>query len=139
MVEFEEFVTLMRKHKALVDREADMRQAFRSFDANDDGSISREELRQAMERLGEKLSDAELDAMISAADLNKDGKARPPPPLSPTSRRHCHPPPRRPARPPTHRCTRTLLYKEPTSTAATTTARFLPQVLVCGCGFRSRR
>lgn len=74
MVEFEEFVMLMRKHKALVDREADMRQAFRSFDANDDGSISREELRQAMERLGEKLSEAELDAMISAADLNKDGK-----------------------------------------------------------------
>ena len=29
MVEFEEFVMLMRKHKALVDREADMRQAFR--------------------------------------------------------------------------------------------------------------
>lgn len=29
MVEFEEFVMLMRKHKALVNREADMRQAFR--------------------------------------------------------------------------------------------------------------
>lgn len=60
-----------------------------SFDANDDGSISREELRQAMERLGEKLSDAELDAMISAADVNKDGKARAP--LSPLSRLKAHP------------------------------------------------
>ena len=62
-----------------------------------------------MERLGEKLSEAELDAMISAADLNKDGKARS---LS-SCRRRLY------ATPPTH--TRTSSSRLPQTPRATHT------------------
>ena len=43
------------------------------FDTNNDGFISRDELQHMMMKLGEKLSDREIDAMIKAVDTNGDG------------------------------------------------------------------
>ncbi len=45
----------------------------RIFDKDDDGLISVVELRSIMKNLGEKMTDAELDEMIDAADMHQDG------------------------------------------------------------------
>ena len=44
------------------------------FDKNGDNYISRSELKSAMKKLGEKMTDKDIDDMIKEADLDKDGK-----------------------------------------------------------------
>ena len=51
-----------------------MSEAFAVFDVDKDGYITKSERRQVMNRLGENLTDAQLDAMIKEADSDKDGK-----------------------------------------------------------------
>ena len=51
-----------------------MSEAFAVFDVDKDGYITKSELRQVMNRLGENLTDAQLDAMIKEADSDKDGR-----------------------------------------------------------------
>lgn len=55
------------------DRMDDVRAAFRAFDNNGDGTISRDELESAMQRFGHSFSKAECDEMFVQADLNADG------------------------------------------------------------------
>jgi Ca2+-binding EF-hand superfamily protein len=49
-------------------------EAFKIFDTNGDGFITRDELKSVMTKMGERLSEEEADEMIRKADLNKDGK-----------------------------------------------------------------
>lgn len=49
-------------------------EAFKVFDANKDGFISREELKAVLTKMGEKLSEREFDEMVRVADSNGDGK-----------------------------------------------------------------
>ena len=73
-IEFEEFLPLIAsKMKEKVARDAEMRDAFRAFDQNGDGVISVSEMRQAMLKMGQKLSDAELEAIIRDVDKDGDG------------------------------------------------------------------
>ena len=51
-----------------------MAEAFAVFDVDKDGYITKSELRQVMNRLGENLTDKQLDAMIKEADKDGDGK-----------------------------------------------------------------
>jgi calmodulin len=51
-----------------------MAEAFAVFDVDKDGFITKGELRQIMNRLGENLTDEQLDAMIKEADKDGDGK-----------------------------------------------------------------
>ena len=51
-----------------------MEEAFAVFDVDKDGYITKSELRQVMNRLGESLTDEQLDAMIREADTDGDGK-----------------------------------------------------------------
>ena len=44
------------------------------YDMNNDGYITKEEFRTTMKSLGENLTEEEVDAMMSQADTNKDGK-----------------------------------------------------------------
>jgi len=84
-VEFEEFLTLMRRwHQNL---EADgavasasvtscnekQLEAFKVFDMDGNGYIDKHELKYTMRRLGENLSEEDIKAMFSEADLNGDG------------------------------------------------------------------
>jgi hypothetical protein len=47
---------------------------FRRFDSDNDGALSEEEFRQAFRKLtGGTLSDAQVDKMVRAADVNRDG------------------------------------------------------------------
>ena len=45
----------------------------RAFDRDNDGSISKDELREAMTRYGQTFSAAECDEMFRDADANGDG------------------------------------------------------------------
>ena len=53
--------------------EARKREAFNVFDMDGNGYIDKHELKYVMRRLGENLSDEDLKAMFSEADLNGDG------------------------------------------------------------------
>ena len=48
--------------------------AFKMFDKDKNGYIEREELKQMMTKLGEKLTDSEIDEMMKEADTDKDGR-----------------------------------------------------------------
>jgi calmodulin len=54
--------------------EQELRDAFAVFDTDGSGSIDRKELKRLMKKLGQALSEAELDAMMSEVDENGDGE-----------------------------------------------------------------
>ena len=64
----------MAKKMKDTDSEDEIREAFRVFDKDGNGSISAAELRHVMTNLGEKLTDDEVDEMIREADLDGDGE-----------------------------------------------------------------
>ncbi|XP_043086933.1 calcium-binding protein 5a [Puntigrus tetrazona] len=77
-VDFEDFVELMAP-KLLAETAGmigvkELRDAFKEFDMDGDGSITTEELRSAMSKLlGEHMSHREIDAVVREADDNGDG------------------------------------------------------------------
>nr|XP_019961492.1 PREDICTED: calcium-binding protein 5-like [Paralichthys olivaceus] len=77
-VDFEDFVELMTP-KLLAETAGmiglkELKEAFREFDIDGDGSITSEELRHAMVKLlGEQTSKNEIDAVVREADNNGDG------------------------------------------------------------------
>lgn len=74
-IDFTEFLTMMEQMLKQAETEDDeIREAFRVFDKNGDGFISAAELRHVMTRLGEKLTEDEVDEMIRGADLDNDGQ-----------------------------------------------------------------
>lgn len=52
----------------------EVRKAFKLFDEDGTGRISRRNLRHIAAELGEPISDGELDAMIDEFDLDGDGE-----------------------------------------------------------------
>jgi calmodulin, striated muscle len=54
--------------------EKDLRAAFNVFDHDNNGHINREELRSALRMIGEKLTDKEIDKILSSIDCDKDGQ-----------------------------------------------------------------
>ncbi|TNM97277.1 hypothetical protein fugu_015433, partial [Takifugu bimaculatus] len=77
-VDFEDFTELMTP-KLLAETAGmiglkELKDAFREFDIDGDGSITSEELRYAMIKLlGEKANKTEIDAIVRDADSNGDG------------------------------------------------------------------
>lgn len=65
---------MMAKKMKDSDSEEELREAFKVFDRDGNGSISAAELRHVMTNLGEKLTDEEVDEMIREADLDGDGQ-----------------------------------------------------------------
>lgn len=51
-----------------------MRSAFRVFDLDGDDFITREELKIAMKKMGEMVTEDELDRILEVADLDQDGR-----------------------------------------------------------------
>lgn len=51
-----------------------MMDAFKLFDKDGSGKIDADELKEALMRLGDKLSQEEAEDMIKSADLDRDGK-----------------------------------------------------------------
>lgn len=52
----------------------DLIAAFRVFDRDCNGYITRDELRSAMEMIGEQLNDQQLTDLLTLADVDKDGR-----------------------------------------------------------------
>lgn len=72
-IDFQEFCKLMSTKMKEMDSEADLIDAFRVFDVEDKGFITVHELRHVMTNLGDKLTDEEVNEMISEADSDGDG------------------------------------------------------------------
>mmetsp|Transcript_29296 Transcript_29296/g.32542 ORF Transcript_29296/g.32542 Transcript_29296/m.32542 type:complete len:151 (+) Transcript_29296:91-543(+) len=73
-IEFDEFLQLMAKQMTKGDLQDELREAFKAFDQNGDGKISKAELKKVMEGLGENLSDQDISDMIDEADHDGDGE-----------------------------------------------------------------
>ena len=54
--------------------EEEIRQAFKKFDKDGNGFVSKHELRQAMTNIGHKFTVEEVDKMFKSADTNSDGR-----------------------------------------------------------------
>ena len=55
------------------DSEEEIRAAFKVFDRDNNGSISAAELRQVMASIGENLTEAEIDLIMSEVDRDGNG------------------------------------------------------------------
>ena len=74
-IDFDEFLHMMaKKHAECYDPEEELKEAFQVFDKDGNGYISKEELHQVMNNLGEKLTDEEIADMIKEADADGDGQ-----------------------------------------------------------------
>ncbi|KAL7465256.1 hypothetical protein ACHAXS_005584 [Conticribra weissflogii] len=74
-IDFQEFLILMSSKKGNNDDpDKELRDAFRVFDEDGNGTISRAELKKLMKNLGQALSDAELDAMMDEVDTDGNGE-----------------------------------------------------------------
>lgn len=73
-IEFEEFKTLIGPHFQKEKPPEDFIDAFKFFDKDGDGFISRTELRAIMNNVDGQLAEADIEDMIKEADVNGDGK-----------------------------------------------------------------
>lgn len=73
-IDYNEFLVFYSRKMNEPETEEDLIEAFRIFDRDGNGQITREELRHVMTTLGEKLTEEEADEMIRQADINQDGK-----------------------------------------------------------------
>ena len=68
-----EFLILMNRNVPTVDQETEIRRAFEVFDKDGSGTISAEELKAVMIAIGENVTEAEVDEMISHVDKDGNG------------------------------------------------------------------
>jgi calmodulin len=69
-IDFHEFLVLLARKM----RHAGADDELRVFDQDQNGFISRDELRHVLQNLGERLSDDELAEMLREADVDGDGQ-----------------------------------------------------------------
>ncbi|KAK8789382.1 hypothetical protein WA538_001159 [Blastocystis sp. DL] len=73
-ISYDEFMKIISQQIKASEDVDEMAEAFAVFDVDKDGYITKSELHQVMNRLGENLTDEQLDAMIKEADTDGDGK-----------------------------------------------------------------
>ncbi|KAI9071335.1 hypothetical protein K1719_046714 [Acacia pycnantha] len=73
-IDFPEFLNLMARKMKDTDSEEELKESFRVFDKDQNGFISPADLRHTMTKLGEKLTDEEVEEMIREADVDGDGQ-----------------------------------------------------------------
>ncbi|CAH1100004.1 unnamed protein product [Psylliodes chrysocephalus] len=72
-INFEVFLNIMAAKLKSTDNNEELREAFRVFDKDGLGFISASELRYVMTHMGEKLTESEVDNMISEVEIDRDG------------------------------------------------------------------
>merc|ERR1712205_289685 len=74
-IEFDEFVDLMaRTNKSKDQMEEEIKNAFLTFDADNSGYITREELVETLTTMGDPVDEETINGMIQEADVDGDGK-----------------------------------------------------------------
>ncbi|KAJ8309799.1 hypothetical protein KUTeg_011664, partial [Tegillarca granosa] len=74
-VSYKEFEYIYRRYLSTIEyKQAEMRAAFRMFDLDGNGYITKDELKAILCGKGDTFGDQEADELIEEADLNKDGK-----------------------------------------------------------------
>ncbi|XP_067145181.1 calcium-binding protein E63-1-like [Centruroides vittatus] len=76
LIDESEFLAWMASHQqALTDDETeDLIAAFRVFDRDRNGYITRDELKVAMDLIGEPMSEQQLDDLLEMIDVDNDGR-----------------------------------------------------------------
>ena len=72
-IDFEEFVALMGKRQKTIDLEAEIINAFKVFDKEENNLISITELRHILSNLNDFMTEDEIDDMLFEADSDYDG------------------------------------------------------------------
>lgn len=74
-VEYDEFLKMMSRYSEKTSNypDADMWEAFKVFDHNNDSVIDPDEIKRTMHFLGESVTDEEVQAMLLEADTDQDG------------------------------------------------------------------
>ncbi|KAF8774302.1 Calcium-binding protein E63-1 like protein [Argiope bruennichi] len=78
LVSEEEFLRWMASQEEIGGQEDDLMDdllaAFRVFDKDGNGYITKDELKMAMDLIGEPVTEAQLDDMLKAIDIDHDGR-----------------------------------------------------------------
>ena len=72
-IDFEDFVAMMERKNSEIDTEEELINAFKLFDKDGNGMISRKYIKSVMKALGDNLTGPEIDEMINEADVDGDG------------------------------------------------------------------
>ncbi|OQV22258.1 putative Calmodulin [Hypsibius exemplaris] len=72
-IDFPEFLAVMKTKMHDMMRIEELEKAFRVFDFNGDGKISRAELRKVFQNLDQHFEEDQISEMITVADMNRDG------------------------------------------------------------------
>ncbi|KAF9153707.1 hypothetical protein BGX21_005014, partial [Mortierella sp. AD011] len=70
IIDFHEFLTMMSRKVTRPDPEKEIKDTFKVFDRDGNGYITKDELYQVLNLLGERLSDSEVDGLIREADVD---------------------------------------------------------------------
>lgn len=70
-IDFDEFLGMMKR---MPDSENELKDAFKVFDVDRDGTTSKQELDRIMKKFGQNLTNQELDAVFQLVDTNGDGE-----------------------------------------------------------------
>merc|ERR1711897_112015 len=75
-IDLDEFIALLRSKRngkyAKMTPEDELKEAFKIFDGDNNGSIDAEELSKVMTALGEKLTKQDIEFMIRSVDIDGD-------------------------------------------------------------------
>ena len=66
--------TQKKKTESKEDKKEGLRAAFKVFDKDNSGFVDKKELESVLRNLGDEMTQAEIDDMFQAADINNDGK-----------------------------------------------------------------
>jgi Ca2+-binding EF-hand superfamily protein len=66
-------LTYAVSQKISTEEEREMGELFKSIDKNNDGTLTREELKEAFKKMYPEVSENDIETMINEFDSNKDG------------------------------------------------------------------
>ncbi|KAF8338023.1 calcium-binding EF-hand domain-containing protein [Cantharellus anzutake] len=72
-VNFTMFLTMMGEHLLELDSEAELLEAFESFDENDDGKVKCDEIRKWLSEVGDRMDHTEIDKLLKGPFTDRQG------------------------------------------------------------------